>query len=102
MNSIYLANFKEIIENKQGQTLEVKKYSKQANELIPRIAVAKPTPTFVIYLADLTAKLLQELKDSSTDERKYVVMQAVGRLFENLNPRLYYLSIARKLKVQFQ
>lgn len=63
MNSIYLANFKEIIENKQGQTLEVKKYSKQANELIPRIAVAKPTPTFVIYLADLTAKLLQELKD---------------------------------------
>jgi hypothetical protein len=99
---LHLTNFKEIIENNHGQTLEVKKYYHQANELIPLIPVGKPTPTFVIYLADLTPKLRKELKDSSEEERRYVVMQAVGRIFENVNSRLYHLSIARKLKVQFK
>lgn len=99
---LYLANFKEIIENIQGQTLEVNKYSQQANELITRIPDAKPTPTFIIYLSDLTPKLIQELKHSSNEERRYVVMQAVGRIFENINLRLYHLSIAKKLKVQFK
>jgi hypothetical protein len=99
---LHLANFKEIIENNQGQTLEVKKYSHQANDLIPRISVAKPTPTFIIYISDLTPKLIQELKHSSNEERRYVVMQAVGRIFENINSRLYHLSIARKLKVEFK
>jgi|SRR5215208_6077027 len=99
---LYLANFKEIIENNQGQTLEVKKYSQQANGLIPRIPVAKPTPTFIIYLSNLTPKLIQELKHCCKEERRYVVMQAVGRIFENINPRLYHLSIIRKLKVEFK
>jgi hypothetical protein len=99
---LHLANFKEIIENNQGQTLEVKKYYHQANDQLPRIPVAKPTPTFIIYLSDLTPKLIQELRDSSEEERRYVVMQAVGRIFENINSRLYHLSIVRKLKVQFK
>jgi len=99
---LHLTCFTEIIQNNQGQTLTVKKYQHQANELLPRISVAKPPPTFIIYLLDLTPKLLQELKDSSKEERRYVVMEAVGRIFENMNPRLYHLSIARKLKVQFK
>ena len=99
---LHLANFKGIVENKQGQTLEVKNYSYQANELIPRIPVAKPTATFIIYISDLTSKLIQELKRSSEEERRYVVMQAVGRIFENINSRLYHLSIAQKLKVEFK
>lgn len=99
---LYLANFKEIIENNQGLTLEVKKYSQQANELITRIPIAKPAPTFIIYVSDLTPKLIQELKHSSNEERRYVVMHAVGRIFENINSRLYHLSIAKKLKVQFK
>ena len=99
---LHLANFKEIIENNQGQTLEVKKYYHQATDQLPRIPVAKPTPTFTIYISDLTPKLIQDLRDSSEEERRYVVMQAVGRIFENINPRLYHLSIAKKLKVQFK
>jgi hypothetical protein len=56
---LYLTNFKEIMENNQGLTLEVNKYSQQANELITRIPVAKPTPAFIIYLSDLTPKLIR-------------------------------------------
>jgi hypothetical protein len=97
-----LACFTEIIKDKQGQTLTVKKYSQHAYELLPRIPVAKPTPTFIIYLSDLSPKLLQELKDSGKEERRYVVMQAIGRIFENINSRLYHLSIAQKLKVEFK
>ena len=99
---LHLANFKIRIENNQGQTLEVRKYPQQANDLLPLIPVAKPTPIFVISLVDLTPKLLQELKESTKEEKRYVVMKAVGRIFENINSRLYYLSIARKLKVEFK
>jgi hypothetical protein len=99
---LHLACFTEIIQNNQAQTLPIKKYYRQANQLLPLIPVAKPTPTFVIYLSDLTSKLLQELKDSSKEEREYIVMQAIGKIFENINSRLYHLSIARKLKVGFQ
>lgn len=99
---LHLDSFTEIIKNDQGQTLAVKKYSQQAYELLPRIPVAKPTPTFIINTSDLTPRLLQELKQSVKEERRYVVMQAVGRIFENINSRLYHLSIARKLKVEFK
>jgi hypothetical protein len=99
---LHLDCFIEIIKNDQGQTFTVKKYSQQAYELLPRIPVAKPTPTFIINTSDLTPRLLQELKDSSKEERKYVVMQAVGRIFENINSLLYHLSIAQKLKVEFK
>ena len=99
---LHLACFREIIQNKQGQTLTVKKYSQQAYELLPRIPVAKPIPSFIIYVSDLTSKLVEDLKDTSKEERRYVIMQAVERIFENINSRLYHLSIARKLKVRFQ
>jgi hypothetical protein len=99
---LHLDCFTEIIKNDQGQTLTVKKYSQQAYDLLPRIPVAKPTPPFIINTSDLTPRLLQELKNSVKEERRYVVMQAVGRIFENINSRLYHLSIARKLKVEFK
>jgi hypothetical protein len=100
---MHLDCFTEIIKNDQGQTLTVKKkYRRQAYDLLPRIPVAKPTPTFVINTSDLTPRLLQELKESVKEERRYVVTEAVGRIFESINSRLYHLSIARKLKVEFK
>ena len=99
---LHLACFTEIIKNNRGQTLRIKKYYHQANELLPRIPVAKPTPTFIIHTSDLTPRLLQELKDSVKEERRYVVMEAVGRIFERINSRIYHFSIARKLNVEFK
>jgi hypothetical protein len=99
---LHLVRFTETITNDKGQIFTVKKYHRQAYDLLPRISVAKPTPTFIIYLSDLTPKLLEELKNSTKEERRYVVMQAVGRIFENINSRLYHLSIARILKVEFK
>ena len=99
---IHLDSFTEIIKTRQGQIATVKKYHQQAYDLLPRISVANPTPTFIIHTSDLTARLLQELKDSVKEERRYVVMEAVGRIFESINSRLYHLSIARKLKVEFK
>ena len=50
---MHLDGFTEIIKNDQGQTLTIKKYRRQAYDLLPRIPVAKPIPTFMIYLSDL-------------------------------------------------
>jgi hypothetical protein len=99
---LHLVCFTETMKNNKGQTFTVKKYHRHAYDLLPRIPVAKPTPAFIIYLSDLTPKLLQELKGSRKEERRYVVIQSVGRIFENINSRLYHLSIARKLKVEFK
>jgi hypothetical protein len=56
---IHLDSFTKVIKNEQGKTLTVKKYHRQAYELLPRIPVAKPTPTFIINTSDLTPRLLR-------------------------------------------
>jgi hypothetical protein len=99
---LHLACLTEIIKTRQDQIATVKKYQHQAYDLLPRIPVARPTPTFIIHTSDLTPRLLQELKDSVKEERRYVVMEAVGRIFERINSRIYHFSIARKLNVEFK
>ena len=61
------------------------------------IPISKPSPQFIIYVSDLTPRLKQELEELTTTPQtlNYVVTQAVGRIFENLDFEYYHLNVAK-------
>jgi hypothetical protein len=79
-----------------------RKYYRRGAELERWIPIARPPPEYIIDKSDLTDRLRNELLDeiTSNDARQYVLKEAVGRIFENLNFERYHLSIARNLKVR--
>jgi hypothetical protein len=91
-----------ILVKHDGKHVTVYKYYHRAFQLRKWIPIAKPTPEFVIDASDLTVRLVSELKALDEDGSKYVLKQAVGHIFENIDSRQYHLSIARKLKVILQ
>jgi hypothetical protein len=77
-----------------------RKYYQQAHKSL-LFGALKPVPPFVIYLSDLSPKIIKELYDLDRESRKYVLKQAVGRIFEDINSDLYHNSISRVLDVRF-
>lgn len=98
-----LAEIKESI-NHKDKKIHIRKYYRQARELFKWIPIAKPSPAFIIYISDLTPELKAELEQLITppENLRYVLTQAVGRVFENLDFEYYHLSIARNLSVRFE
>lgn len=78
-----------------------RKYWNQAFDLLS-IGALKPVPSFIIYLSDLTPKLRKELASLDKQSRRFVVVSAVGRIFEDINSKLYNNSVSRVLKVKFE
>jgi len=97
-----LAEVKEKVSN-NGKEIHVRKYYCRAREVIKWIPISKPPPAFIIVISDLTPRIIEEFQ-SVTDEatRTYIVTQAIGRIFENLDFEYYHLSIARNLRVRFE
>jgi hypothetical protein len=92
-----LAGTKEhITTNKNDGTIPVKKYYSQARRLMK--------PQFIINISDLTPKIKSEIASISHTPTtlQYVLTQAAGRIFENLDFDYYHLSVARSLKVRFE
>ncbi|HJT49787.1 MAG TPA: hypothetical protein VJ729_16525 [Nitrososphaeraceae archaeon] len=81
----------------QQQQALVSKYYKQAEYLKYKIPIYQPTPVFTIDIADLDDRLIAELY--ALDDPKYILRQAVGRIFENIDDRYYHLAIAKLLDV---
>jgi hypothetical protein len=100
---LHLAEVKERINN-NGKELHVRKYYRQARELFKWIPIAKPSPAFVIYVSDLTPQLIAELEELITapDSLRYVLTQAVGRIFENLDSDRFHMSVARNLRLRLE
>jgi hypothetical protein len=96
-----LANFRYILRNCEGERVEGRKYYDQAYQM-QIIGALKPTPSFVISLSDLTPKLIKEISDLDNESRGYVFLQAVGRIFEDINSELYHNSISKVLKVRLE
>jgi hypothetical protein len=90
--------------NNNGKEIHVKKYSRQARELLRWIPIAKPSPAFVIYVSDLTPQLVAQLEDLITapDNLRYVLTQAVARIFENLDFDRFHMSVARNLRLRLE
>jgi hypothetical protein len=84
--------------------LTVHKYYRQAWELRKWIPIARSPPEFVINASDLSPKVIEELggRVDDPDVFGYILKQAVGRIFENLDFNRYHQSIARGLKVRLE
>jgi hypothetical protein len=77
-------------------------YEKQASNLIYKIPVYKPPPIFEIKISDLNDQVKKELDDrwNYKSEIDYILKEAVGRIFANLNERYFFLSVKGLLKVR--
>lgn len=64
-----------------------------------KIGVLRPVPEFRVSLSDLSPRLVNELASLDPQDRKFVLKQAVGRIFEDINPKLFHNSVSRVLKV---
>jgi len=88
----------EEIHQVNNKEIHVRRYYRQARDLFKWIPIARP-------ISDLTSELKDQLKEliaKSPDSLPYVLTQAVGRIFENLDFEGYHLSIARNLRVRFE
>lgn len=87
-----------VIDNSNGWNREIKvsKYYIQAWELLPLISAGDPPPYFIINLSNIRPDLVHEIKHNP--DRDFVISQAIGRIFENISPRQYHLSVAHRLR----
>src|SRR5262245_31638505 len=99
-----LAAAEQMVTNKSGQTLIIRKYQSQCRKLARLISIALPTPEYLIYSSDLKPEVRQRLEPgyftnnlSHPRIREIIIHQAILRLFEALGFEPY-LSIGRKLK----
>jgi hypothetical protein len=95
----YLAAYVVTVVNDNGEYVTSRKYYDRAFEL-RLLGVLKPTPVYQIDRTDLLPRLLNELDALDPYSRLYVLHQAVGRIFEDINFGLFHNSISRVLKVK--
>jgi hypothetical protein len=78
------------------------KYCNRAKEVI-KMAAGEPPPVFVINKSDLTLRLKRELAGlNKGDTLEYVVSEAIGRICENVNAKLYHLTLKKCLGWRFE
>jgi hypothetical protein len=86
----------------QGSGVIRRLYEEQARYKMPRMPVFRPPPTFVVHLKHLDDKIRQELASEDKTSRDFILREAVGRIFEQVNERYYLLSAKRFLKVRLE
>jgi hypothetical protein len=88
----------------EPKVLTVHKYYLLARELMKWIPIARPVPEFRIRVVDLSPKVIRELEAriDSPPSFSYILKQAVGRIFENIDFTYYHQSIARHLRVRLE
>ena len=94
---LQLATTKRVVSHNGRCGIVVHKYYDQALVLRRYIPIAKPVLKFVVNTCDLSARVLAELK--VLDDAQIILKQAVGRIFENIDPIEYHMFIARALEV---
>jgi hypothetical protein len=83
----------------------IHKYYDQGESMIYRINLWQPPPVFVINVSDLTLRLNKELKKLmiSPEALNGVVIQSIGRIFENIDERYFHLSgIMNRIRWRFE
>jgi hypothetical protein len=100
-----LVRVKEGVSVDNGGIILVRKYYRQARQLLYWIPVARlPSNEFVICVGDLSPRIIKEIESiiCTPTILRYVLTQAVGRIFENLDFEYYHLSVARNLRVRIE
>jgi hypothetical protein len=90
--------------SQEENILTVHKYYRQAKELMKWVPIARPVPEFVINASDISPKVIEELEAriDNPPTFRYILKQAVGRIFENLDFAYYHMSVARNLPVRIE
>lgn len=94
------ATKKLVVSHKGTCGITVHKYYNEALRLRNWLIFSRPAPDFVVNLSDLSTRVVAELK--VLEDPQDVLKQAVGRIFENIDPVQYHLSIASQLKVRLE
>jgi hypothetical protein len=103
-----LCGTRQTIINDNGRSVTIRKYYAQARELMKWIPIARlPSNEFVINISDIKPEIREEIESivniaNNHKTLQYVLTQAVGRIFENLDFEYYHLSVARNLRVRFE
>jgi hypothetical protein len=99
-----LANYK-ILADMYGGKVPIYPYRQRAEQIIYQVPVHDPPPIFVIQLSTLTADVKYHLEVFDDGEFgklfNEMVLNAVGRLFENIDARYYHTSVRKCLAVEF-
>ena len=74
-------------------------YYKSYHYLKLGLFLKKDAPPFKISLSHLSPEILFELSQLDEKDKKFVLKQAVGRIFEDINFELYHDSISANLEV---
>jgi hypothetical protein len=67
-------------------------YEQQAIYKMYRMPIYRPPPVFVISLKHLDYRLKQELAKLDKWSKDYVMKEAIGRIFDHIDMRFYFLS----------
>ena len=90
----------------KSKSVTVRKYYRQAREIIYLIPRWIPSPAFVIYLSDLDSSVRNEFTEHCRDSNELNVTlflkDVAGRFFENLDHEYYHGSVMRVLKVRLE
>lgn len=76
-----------------------RKYYDQAYQFL-KIGSLHTVPDFRVSLSDLSPKLVKELGQIVKGDRDFILKQAVSRIFEDINVKLYHESISKYLKIR--
>lgn len=77
-------------------------YFKKAELLIYKIPVARARAPFIIKLPDLAPRIRAELWMCTTSGRRYVLRQAVAKVFETIDYNYTQLSVKPFLTVRVE
>jgi hypothetical protein len=77
-------------------------YHLLAYDLMYKIPVWRPTPSFKIRISDLSEQVKKELDDrwSKKQDIDYILKQVASRVFANVSERYFLLSVKRLLRVR--
>ena len=77
-------------------------YEAQARYKMYRMSIFQPPPTFVVYLKHLDDRVKQELKSLDRETKDFVMREAIGRIFEQVDSRYFLLSVKPLLRWRFE
>ena len=77
-------------------------YQRQAWDLMRKIPLHNPPPSFEIKISDISKEIQKELDDrwNYKDAIDYILKEAVDRIFRNINEDYFLLSVKRLLRVR--
>ena len=77
----------------------IRTHRRQAQDLMYKIPVFKPTPVFLVHLSEIRDdKVKNELAKLDSSTREQVLHDSIGLVFESINEQYYNLGVRKLLR----